>query len=72
MKKLENPGLVHLKMVDARVTYEESGETCHMGVNCSTVSQDANFVGHSNNGFRLNQGFNSGWNKPSFSFDHRQ
>jgi hypothetical protein len=23
MKKLENPGLDHLKMVDARVTYEE-------------------------------------------------
>jgi hypothetical protein len=72
MKKLKNPGLDHLKMVDARVTYEECGETGHMGVNCLTVYQDANFVGHSNNGFRLNQGFNSRWNKPSFPFDNRQ
>ncbi len=40
-----------------------------MSVNCSTVCPDANFVGHSNNGFRLNHGFNSGWNKPSFPFD---
>jgi hypothetical protein len=72
MKKLENPCLDHLKMVDARVTCEECGETGHMGVNCPMVCQDANFVGHSNNGFCLNQGFNSGWNKPSFPFDNRQ
>jgi hypothetical protein len=71
MKKLENPGLDHLKMVDARVTCEECGETSHMSVNCPMVCQDANFVGHSNNGFRLNQGFNSRWNKPSFPFDNR-
>jgi hypothetical protein len=51
MKKFENTGLDHLKMVDARVTYEEYGETCHMGVNCPMVCQDANFVGHSNNDF---------------------
>jgi hypothetical protein len=51
MKKLENLGLDHLKMVDARVTCEECGETGHMGVNCLTVCQDANFVGHSSNGF---------------------
>jgi hypothetical protein len=38
MKKLENPGLNHLKMVDAQVTCEECGETCHMGINCPTVS----------------------------------
>jgi hypothetical protein len=44
MKKLENPGLDHLKMVDARVTCEECRETCHMGVNCPTVCQDANFL----------------------------
>jgi hypothetical protein len=62
MKKLENPGLDHLKMVDARVTCEEYRETGHMGVNCPTVCQDANFVSHSNDGFHLNQGFNSGWN----------
>jgi hypothetical protein len=43
-----------------------------MGVNCPTVYQDANFVGHSNKGFHSNQGFNSGWNKPSFPFDNRQ
>jgi hypothetical protein len=36
------------------------------------VCQDANFVGHSNNGFHPNQGFNSGWNKPSFPFDNHQ
>jgi hypothetical protein len=72
MKKLENPGLDHLKMVDARVTCEECGETGHMGVNCPMVYQDANFVDHSNNGFRLNQGFNSEWNKPSFPFNNHQ
>jgi hypothetical protein len=72
VKKLENPGLDHLKMVDARVTCEECGEIGHMGVNCPTVCQDANFVGYSNNGFHRNQGFNSGWNKPSFPFDNRQ
>jgi hypothetical protein len=72
MKKLENPGLDHLKMVDARVTCEECGEIGHMGVNFLTVYQNANFVGHSNNSFHLNQGFNSRWNKPSFPFDNRQ
>jgi hypothetical protein len=72
MKKLENPGLDHLKKVDARVTCEECGETGHMGVNCPTVYQDANFVGHSNNGFCSNQCFNSRWNKPNFPFDNRQ
>jgi hypothetical protein len=69
MKKLENPGLKHLKMVDARVTCEECGETGHMGINCLMVFQDVNFVGNSNNGFRPNQGFNYGWNKPSFPFE---
>jgi hypothetical protein len=72
MKKLENPGLNHHKMVDARVTCEDCGEIGHMGINCPTVSQDVNFVGNSNNGFRPNQGFNAGWNKPSFPFDNRQ
>jgi hypothetical protein len=72
MKKLENPGPDHLKMVDVRVTYEECGETCHKGINCLTVSQDVNFVGNSNNGFRPNQGFNAGWNKPYFPFNNRQ
>jgi hypothetical protein len=72
MKKLENPCLDHLKMVDARVTCEECGEIGHMGINCQTVSQDVNFVGNSNNGFHPNQGFNAGWNKPSFPFDNRQ
>jgi hypothetical protein len=72
MKKLKDPGLDHLKMVDAWVTCEECGERGHMVFNCPIVCQDANFVGHSNNGFCLNQGFNSGWNKPSFSFETRQ
>jgi hypothetical protein len=36
------------------------------------VCQDPNFVGHPNNGFRPNQGFNSVWNKPCFPFDNRQ
>jgi hypothetical protein len=53
MKKLENPSLNHLKMVDARVTCEECRETCHMGINCPTVPQDVNFVGNSNDGFVL-------------------
>jgi hypothetical protein len=38
MKNLENPGLDHLKMVDARVTCEECGEIDHRGINCPTVS----------------------------------
>jgi hypothetical protein len=72
MKKLENPGLNHLKMVDARVTCEECGEIGHMGIHCPMVSLDVNFIGNSNNGFHPNQGFNAGWNKPSFPFDNRQ
>jgi hypothetical protein len=72
MKKLENPGLDQLKMVDARVTSEERGETGHMGINCLTVSQDVNFIGNSNNGFCPNQCFNAGCNKSSFSFDNCQ
>jgi hypothetical protein len=59
-------------MVDAQVTCEECGEIGHMGINCPTVCQDANFVGHSNNGYRPNQGFNGEWNKPSFPFDNCQ
>jgi hypothetical protein len=72
MKKLENPSLDHLKMVNARVTCVECRETCHMRLNCLMVSQDVNFIGNSINGFCPNQGFNAGWNKPSFSFDNRQ
>jgi hypothetical protein len=72
MRKLENPGLDHLKMVDAWVMYEECGETSHLGIHGSTDSQDVNFVGNSNNGFCPNQGFNAGWNKPSFPFDNCQ
>jgi hypothetical protein len=72
MKKLENLGLNHLKMVDARVTCEECREIGHMGINCPMVPQDVNFFGNSNNGFCPNQGFNAGWNKPSFPFDNCQ
>jgi hypothetical protein len=38
MKKLKNPGLDHLKMVDAPVRCEECEEMGHMGINCPTVS----------------------------------
>jgi hypothetical protein len=72
MKKLENPGLDHLKLVDARVTCEECIDIGHMGINYPMVPQDVNFIGNSNNGFRPNQSFNVGWNKPSFPFDNRQ
>jgi hypothetical protein len=72
MKKLENLGLDHLKMVDAQVMCEKCGDTGHMGINCPTIPQDVNFVGNSNNGFCPNQGFNAGWNKPSFPFNNRQ
>jgi hypothetical protein len=72
MKKLENTGLDHLKMVDAHVTCEECGEPDHMGINCPTVSQDVNFVGNSNSGFHPNQCFNVGWNKLSFLFNNCQ
>jgi hypothetical protein len=41
-----------------------------MGIHCSMVSQDVNVVGNSKNGFHPNQGFNVGWNKPSFPFDN--
>jgi hypothetical protein len=41
-----------------------------MGINCPTVPLDINFIGNSNNGFHPNQGFNAGWNKPSFLFDN--
>jgi hypothetical protein len=43
-----------------------------MGINCPTALQDVNFIGNFNNGFHPNQGFNAGWNKPSFLFDNRQ
>jgi hypothetical protein len=72
MKKLGNPGLNHLKMVNARVTCEECGETGHMGINSPMVFKDVNFIGNSNNVFHPNQGFNGGWNKPSFPYDNRQ
>jgi hypothetical protein len=72
MKKVENLGLDHIKMVDARETCEECGETGHMGIHCPTVSQDVNFVRNSNNGFHPNQGFNAGWNKTNFLFDNGQ
>jgi hypothetical protein len=72
MKKLDNPGLDHLKMFDARVMCEECKEMGHMGINFPTIPQDVNFVGNSNNGSHPNQGFNAGWNKPNFPFDNRQ
>jgi hypothetical protein len=72
MKKLENPDVDHLKMVDARITCEECEESSHMCINYPMVSQDINFIGNSNNGFCPNHGFNTGWNKPSFLFDSCQ
>jgi hypothetical protein len=60
MKKLENSGPDHLKMVHAQLTCEECRETGHMGINFPTVPQDVNFVDNSNNDFRPDQGFNAG------------
>jgi hypothetical protein len=37
MKKLEKSSIDLLKMIDARVTCEECGETGHMGINCPTI-----------------------------------
>jgi hypothetical protein len=71
IKKLEDPSLDHLKLVNSRMTCEECGETCHMSINYPTTYQDVNFIGNFN-GFHPNQGFNSGWNKPNFSFDNLQ
>jgi hypothetical protein len=71
MKQLKDLGLNCLKMVDSRMTCEECGETCHMGINCPTACQDVNFNGNSN-GFQPNQGFHLGWNKPNFPLDNRQ
>jgi hypothetical protein len=53
MKKLENPGLNHLKMVEARQTCEECGEMGHMGINYPTVPHDVNFVGNASMVFAL-------------------
>jgi hypothetical protein len=47
MKKLAYPSLDHLEMVDTPMTFEECGETGHIGVNCLMVHQDINFVGNS-------------------------
>jgi hypothetical protein len=58
--------------VGVTVTCEDCRETCHMGINCPTVHQDVNFIGNSSNDFHPNQGFNAGWNKPSFPFNNRQ
>jgi uncharacterized protein (UPF0212 family) len=44
MKKLEDPRLDHLKMVDAHMTCEECGGTSHMGVNCLMVHPTMVFV----------------------------
>jgi glutaredoxin-related protein len=38
MKTLKNLSLDHLKMVDARVTFEECGEIGYMGINCPMIS----------------------------------
>jgi hypothetical protein len=71
MKKLEDLGLDHLKMVNSHMTCQECGETDHMGINCPMTYQVTNFVGNSD-GFCPNHGFNSRWNKPNFPFDNHQ
>jgi hypothetical protein len=38
MKKHEHSGLDDVKMVDARLTCEECGETCHIGIKCPMAS----------------------------------
>jgi hypothetical protein len=72
MKKLEDLILDHLKMVNTCMICEECGEMGHLDFNCPMVHQDIIFVGNSNNGFRLNQSFNLGWNKTNFPFNNRQ
>jgi hypothetical protein len=67
MKKPEDPGIDHLKMVDSHMMFEECKDTSHMDINCPTTYQGMNFIGNSD-GFHTNQGFNSGWNKPNFIF----
>jgi hypothetical protein len=69
MKKLEDLGPDHLKMVNFCMTCEECRETGQMGINCPMTYQDVNFVVNSN-GFHPNQGFSSGWNKPILPFDN--
>jgi hypothetical protein len=69
IKKLEDSGLDHIKMVDSHMTYEECGDTCHMGINCPTVYQNVNFIRNCN-GFHVHKGFHSGWNKPRFPFNN--
>jgi hypothetical protein len=71
MKKLQDPGLIHLKMVDSHMMCEECREIDHMSINCPMTYQDMNFVENSN-GFLPNQGFNSRWNKSNFPFDNHQ
>jgi hypothetical protein len=44
----------------------------HMGISYPTAPQNVNFVGNSDNVFRPNQGFNAGWNRPSFPFNNHQ
>jgi hypothetical protein len=44
MKKLENLGLDHRKIVDARVTCEECGEMGHMGMNCLMVPRTSTLL----------------------------
>jgi hypothetical protein len=51
---------------------EDCRETGHMGINYPTVSQDVHLIGNSINDFHPYQGFNAGWNKPSFPFDNHQ
>jgi hypothetical protein len=71
MKKLKDPGLNHLKMVNSRMTCEECRETGHMSINCPMICQDVNFIGNFN-GFCPNEGFNSGWSKPNIPFNNRR
>jgi hypothetical protein len=63
MKKHEHSGLDDVKMVDARVTCEECGETCHIGINCPMASQDVSLIDYSNNAFCPNQGVNAIWGR---------
>jgi hypothetical protein len=44
IKKLENPSLDHLKMVNAQVTCEECEETGHMGIICPTVLRTSTWL----------------------------
>ena len=61
MKRLEDRGnekkeVMHIH--DSRMTYEECGNTGHLGNNCPETHKDVNYVNNSNYRPQQNQGWN--------------